>query len=537
LPINKMDEIDPDLRQYFIEEVIGLLVQAKEQPGNLTDKRNWFDEQLSIVPYPFGEQHFTEDRQHQWAHLTERYHASINNLRLCANTITTDTAGLFNRNLVKSNNDFRVALQRRRDAFMAHNGGLPTGHNGGLPTGHNGGLPTGHNGGLPTGHNGGLQAMPLLEQIEPQQPQEPSFSDEAIQQLILEVQQLRITMVEVQHQVVEVQQHVVTMVATQLQLQDGGGGSSTTMVVTPAPAPAAGTISSRSRSRLILRAGGEREILLEAEEAATIANRFATELAENVGASVHAIDLSGRSWSDGAIDAILPFLRSVSRDVKILNLDDCIAIRATEVGLSVMGKLANAFRESNLIQISLNSNAMGLRGLVRVQPLFEGSNLQQLYLINNGLSAEAMKILNQIVLADNGRIAKSLTVLQLDRSMCGKEGAELVGAFVSECTKLTKFTYVGCRPEPVGTLAICEGLFAMTEKTENPVLWHLDLEDCTIGSGVDDAVEPLSKALSKCRQLCYLNMGSGDLENEGLQRVVAALMESQARLTHLFLGM
>jgi Ran GTPase-activating protein (RanGAP) involved in mRNA processing and transport len=289
--------------------------------------------------------------------------------------------------------------------------------------------------------------------------------------------------------------------------------------------------------KLILKAGGERTTLLEAEEATTIAERFATELAENEDASVLAVDLSCRSWSDGAIDVILPFLRSVSKDVKILNLDDCIAGRLTEVGLSVMEKLANTFQESNLIEISLNANAMGPRGLVRVKPLFEGSNLQRLYLCNDGLSAESMEILNEIVLADNGRIAKSLTDLQLDQNMIGVEGAKLVGEFVSECTKLKKFTYVGCRPEPDGTLAICEGLFAMTEKTENPVLCHLDLDDCTIGSGDEDAVAPLSKALSKCRQLCYLSMRGGDLENEGLRRVVAALMESQASLTHLFLGM
>jgi hypothetical protein len=56
----------------------------------------------------------------------------------------------------------------------------------------------------------------------------------------------------------------------------------------------------------------------------------------------------------------------------------------------------------------MNDNAMGERGLGRVESLFKNSDLQRLYLSNCGLSHYSMVQLNGYLLQDNHRIAKSL---------------------------------------------------------------------------------------------------------------------------------
>jgi hypothetical protein len=131
--------------------------------------------------------------------------------------------------------------------------------------------------------------------------------------------------------------------------------------------------------------------------------------------------MSCRQWKGGAIDILKPFLEKVSSTVCFLNVADVIAALMTEEGLNVTETLANVFESSNLNEIDLLHNAMGDRGLLRVESLFTTSNLQRLYLSNCGLSAASMEMLKDSVL-----IAKSLTEVVLDKNMIGVNGAKVI---------------------------------------------------------------------------------------------------------------
>ena len=285
--------------------------------------------------------------------------------------------------------------------------------------------------------------------------------------------------------------------------------------------------------KIILFVGGKR-IAVEPTEAESIVERFER---ESNGNSVHKVDLSCRQWRRESIDILAPFLIQHSESVQYVDLADVIAGLMTDEGLEVTERLSETFEKSNLIEIDLSDNAMGPRGLSRVDLLFANSSLQRLYLSNCGLSGESMEILNTYFSKDDERIANSLKDLVLDKNMIGVDGAHTVSEFLARCKGLEYFSYNGCRPTKKGTKFICQGLVGLTNDNI-PALRRLDLEDCTFGTGENDtdAILPLSEALARCSQLRHLNITDGGLEVDGLRLLVEALTQSKAKLTHLYLG-
>jgi Ran GTPase-activating protein 1 len=284
--------------------------------------------------------------------------------------------------------------------------------------------------------------------------------------------------------------------------------------------------------KISLFVGGKRSSL-DAKGAKDIVERFKR---ESNGKEVIKVDLSCRSLKNEAIDQIEPFLQTIAKSVRFVDLADIIAGLMTDEGLQVTERLAKIFEASNLLDIDLSDNAMGPRGLLRVESLFSNSHLQRLYLSNCGLSAESMEMLKISVLKDDGRIAKSLTDLVLDKNMIGVEGAKLVGELLAHCKNLEYFSYNGCRPISDGTTYLCEGIRGLVQDC-TPVLRRIDMEDCTFGEGEEeDAIVPFCEALKKCHQLSQLNMKDGELGVAGLELLVGALNTSKAKLTHLYLG-
>ena len=271
---------------------------------------------------------------------------------------------------------------------------------------------------------------------------------------------------------------------------------------------------------------------MEEDEAKTILARFEKQSNDK---SVVKVDLSCRSWKKASLLIIKPLLEKVAKDVRFVDLADVIAGLMTDEGLGVTETLAKVFEGSDLAEIDLSDNAMGPRGLLRVESMFLNSHLERLYLSNCGLSAESMEMLKSFVLADDQRIAKSLKELVLDKNMIGVDGAKVVGEFLPECVNLEYLSYNGCRPIADGTKHLCDGILGLASNCE-PSLVRLDMEDCTFGGDDEHAIGPFSQALKKCRQLRYLNMKDGDLGCEGLQLLTEALAASKAKLTHLYLG-
>lgn len=281
-------------------------------------------------------------------------------------------------------------------------------------------------------------------------------------------------------------------------------------------------------------AGGERSSVT-VEEAQDILDRFRQESDSD---EVVSVDLSCRQWNQDALDVIEPFLKVIAGSVHTVKFDDIIAGLMTDEGLSVTEKLADVFLESKLTFVDLSDNAMGPRGLGRVGSLFANSYVESLFLNNCGLGEASMTQLTEYLTADDGRIAKSLRSLELDRNMIGVGGAKEVGNFLPLCTNLEHFSYNGCRPSKEGTSYICQGIYGLSLARPDIALTYISLEDCSFGDGSDedDGIIAFSKGLQQCVNLRYLNMRDGAIETDGMALLVDALDASSAKLTHLMLG-
>jgi Ran GTPase-activating protein (RanGAP) involved in mRNA processing and transport len=282
-------------------------------------------------------------------------------------------------------------------------------------------------------------------------------------------------------------------------------------------------------------AGGERSSV-SVNEAEDILNRFRLE--NETGEVVESVDLSCRQWNQDALDVIEPFLKSIAETVHTVKFDDIIAGLMTDEGLSVTEKLADVFLTSKLTFVDLSDNAMGPRGLGRVGSLFASSHVESLFLNNCGLGEASMTQLTEYLTADDGRIARSLRWLELDRNMIGVGGAKEVGKFLPMCTNLEHFSYNGCRPSKEGTAYICQGLYDLSLALPEVALTYISLEDCSFGDGSDDedGIITFTKGLKHCVNLKYLNMRDGAIEADGMDLLIDALTASSAKLTHLMLG-
>jgi Leucine Rich repeat len=286
--------------------------------------------------------------------------------------------------------------------------------------------------------------------------------------------------------------------------------------------------------KVILRAGGERKSV-ELEEAKAMLERFQS-LAD--GNDVEGIDLSCRQWKKESLEEIEEFLKGVAGSVRYLVIDDIIAGLMTDEGLAVTQKLADIFLPSDLLEVNLNDNAMGERGLGRVESLFLNSNLQRLYLSNCGLSHYSMVQLKGYMMSDDQRVAKSLRELVLDKNMIGKDGAEVVASFLPSCVNLELFSYKGSRPLKAGSKPLAQGLLSLVNNAKEPLIKHLDFNDCHFGDGEDDdegGLIPLTNAIAKCKQLRYLDLKDSEMKATGITRLVNAMEESKAQLVDLVL--
>lgn len=284
--------------------------------------------------------------------------------------------------------------------------------------------------------------------------------------------------------------------------------------------------------KIQLFAGGKREKVTK-EKAQEVVARWSRQLEGTDG--VCGVDISCLSWTKEAFDVVQPFLQKIAPHVKYGAFADIIAGLMTDEGLAVTEGIARTFASAPLVDIDLSDNAMGPRGLIRVESMIAKAPLERLYLSNCGLSFESMEVLLEWFTADDDRIASQMRELVIDRNMLGANGAKVVGEIIGHCPKLQYFSYLGCRTQG-GTTHLANGLKTMVQSTERHPLRRLDLDDCNFGEEENPAYVPLAEALQQCSQLQHLDLTDAKLEIEGLTKVVAALTTAGAQLTHLGLG-
>jgi len=282
-------------------------------------------------------------------------------------------------------------------------------------------------------------------------------------------------------------------------------------------------------AKITLKAGGKREKVSKEKAEATV-QRWTSEAEGN---QIVGIDISCLSWTLEAFNIIKPFLQEIASTVKYANLADIIASLMTEEGLAVIEGVVEVFQDSPIVDLDLSDNALGLRGMERINTLLTRAPLQRLYLANCGFSFESMVLLRQCVEANENAVGKSLKELVLDRNMMGTKGAKEVGEILSKCN-LEYLSYLGCRIQE-GTLFLAQGIENMAKNTEKPALIRLDIDDGNFGED-DPAYKPLADGLKRCSCLRHLDLTDAKLECEGLAHLVDALTAASVKLTHLGLG-
>lgn len=144
------------------------------------------------------------------------------------------------------------------------------------------------------------------------------------------------------------------------------------------------------------------------------------------------IRLSDKSYSAEAAQLIASFLSEsfqggmpLAHGIVKADLSDIIASRKTEEGLQVLQTICDAFSSSKLVDVDLSDNAIGEQGIGACRTVLSMKSLERLALCNNGLSADTMAQVADILTADEdgtGCIAGNLTKIHFHNNMSGEGG-------------------------------------------------------------------------------------------------------------------
>jgi Ran GTPase-activating protein (RanGAP) involved in mRNA processing and transport len=102
-----------------------------------------------------------------------------------------------------------------------------------------------------------------------------------------------------------------------------------------------------------------------------------------------------------SVDAAEVFATAIARlpRLKVAVLADIIAGRPEAEGLRVYEVLASALRERQLEELDLSDNAVGTKGVHALRDLLSSqAGLQRLYFCNCGISAEAARSIQELLL-------------------------------------------------------------------------------------------------------------------------------------------
>ena len=147
------------------------------------------------------------------------------------------------------------------------------------------------------------------------------------------------------------------------------------------------------------------------------------------------IRLSGYGYTPEAARVIASFIQeplfddgspySLAQGITVADLSDVMASLLTEEGLDVLRILCDAFADSNLVEVSLNENAIGEQAIECCETVLTKKSLERLFLCNAGLANETMARVADILTRDEdglGCVASHLTTLHFSQNMSGDEG-------------------------------------------------------------------------------------------------------------------
>ena len=154
---------------------------------------------------------------------------------------------------------------------------------------------------------------------------------------------------------------------------------------------------------------------------------------------IEKICLSTKSFGDEAADVASEVIAKMT-SLKIADLSDFIAGRETSIGLSVLNKISTALAATQLVELDLSENALGPRGIESCRPLLASKEtLQRLSFCNDGLSAEAMESIRDLLLFRGVDQPTSLKSLRFHNNMSGSGGAIAIAKVVEQSPLLERF--------------------------------------------------------------------------------------------------
>eukprot|EP00804_Cyclotella_cryptica_P025796 CCRYP_002676-RA/>CCRYP_002676-RA protein AED:0.00 eAED:-0.00 QI:0/-1/0/1/-1/1/1/0/476 len=256
------------------------------------------------------------------------------------------------------------------------------------------------------------------------------------------------------------------------------------------------------------------------------------------------ISLCGKSYTPEAAEVIASFLSEPFQDglpiafgIVEADLSDMITSQLTESGLKVLRTICDAFADSELVDVNLSENAIGEQGAGSCKTVLSKSSLRRLSMCNNGLAAETMKDIVDILTNDeygNGCIAEKLTKIHFFNNMSGPAGCREFARILEKSKELVDVRFSSTRAFKEGTDIFACALDACMTDGRNPNLQKLDLCDNNFVNKASQ--EALFRALGATKHLTYLNLSDCELGDDGVKKVCHALFESDSQLEHLDLS-
>jgi hypothetical protein len=177
------------------------------------------------------------------------------------------------------------------------------------------------------------------------------------------------------------------------------------------------TIAAPPRTYSLAVAGGSAREAIDGQRASTL-------LAPIIGgdASYEKIVLGGKSFGAEAAAVLAQALRSMP-SLTHADFADCIASRGTSEALDVLQVLCDGVAASGakLQTLDLSDNALGVRGIPRIAAaLTKQPNLRHLHFNNDGLQAEAVAGLTELIMTNYGGMegTTDLLTFEIGHSKC-----------------------------------------------------------------------------------------------------------------------
>ncbi|PWA55530.1 Leucine-rich repeat, ribonuclease inhibitor subtype [Artemisia annua] len=251
------------------------------------------------------------------------------------------------------------------------------------------------------------------------------------------------------------------------------------------------------------------------------------------------ICFSNRSFGLDAAHVAAPILSSINKQLTEVDLSDFIAGRPEAEALEVMTIFSESLKESDLKYLNLSNNALGEKG-VRAFGLLLASqgNLEELYLMNDGISEEAAKAVCELIpvgseggvtLAEALGTCKNLKKLDLRDNMFGVEAGIALSQSIPVFVNLTEIHLSYLNLEDEGTLVLVNAL-----KNSKSALEVLEMagNDFTYKS----APALASFITSKKSTLTKLILSENQLKDEGAIVIANAIKDGFDRLTEVDLS-